>query len=182
MRRNWRLSSPLKIEFTETLMQPHIEHRNDQEKQDFYEIYKGELTNENNNLNQRVIWNIFAQAGLFGAYAGVLGAPKEIKSALFGAQLDLLVWALPVMSLLVGALTIPVIYASIKYMHGVRDDYQQRAGSSPAGRPPLMGRPGSRWLTVLADYTPLLIPSVIVLAWLILLMGQIVNALLNTAS
>jgi hypothetical protein len=162
-------------------MTPHIEDRDDQETQDFYEIYKGELTNENNNLNQRVIWNIFAQAGLYGAYAGVLGAPKESKSAFFGAQLDLLLWALPIMSLLIAVLTIPVIYASIKYMHLLRGDYRRQAGTSPAGRPPIMGRPESGILTLVADYTPLLIPSVIVLSWVVLLIGQIVNALLKAA-
>ncbi|MFP3547014.1 hypothetical protein SB748_26690 [Rhizobium sp. SIMBA_035] len=157
-------------------MPAKIEDHDNSETQDFYQAYKDELTNENNNINQRVIWNIFAQAGLMGAYAGVLAAPKEGKSEMLTAQLDVLVWAIPIMSFLVVLFTLPVVFASLRYMQTVRNDYKKRAGSSPDGRPPLVGRPESGALTLLAEYAPAVIPTVISLAWLVIIVAQVALA------
>ena len=143
----------------------------DEEK--FYNMYKTELQNENNTLNQRVIWNIFAQAGLFGAYASILNAPKDGKNMFFTGQQDALVWILPIMAFLIALFTLPVIGASMLYMQRLRKTFTEKMGDSPIGLPPIMGQPKSHALTTLADFSPLIIPVVIVLAWAVLFFFQL---------
>ena len=69
---------------------------------EYYQFIKQQIDHQDNLVNQRVIWQIIAQAFFFGAYASLMNAPKEAKGPLFDAEQRLLLWLLPLAGLLAG--------------------------------------------------------------------------------
>jgi Trk-type K+ transport system membrane component len=62
---------------------------------EYYQFIKQQIDHQDNLVNQRVIWQIIAQAFFFSAYTSLMNAPKESKGPLFDAEQRLLLWLLP---------------------------------------------------------------------------------------
>lgn len=147
---------------------------------EYYQFIKQQIDHQDNLVNQRVIWQIIAQAFFFGAYASLMNAPKEAKGPLFDAEQRLLLWLLPLAGLLAGLLTYVGIVSSLKtirYLRMLYDDYSH--GKAPTDRssrlyPPMQGPPHlRRW----ASLAPILMPILFALTWLIVL-GRLILATL----
>ena len=105
---------------------------------EYYQFIKQQIDHQDNLVNQRVIWQIIAQAFFFGAYASLMNAPKEAKGPLFDAEQRLLLWLLPLAGLLAGLLTYVGIVSSLKrirYLRMLYDDYSHgKAPTDPSSR------------------------------------------------
>jgi hypothetical protein len=147
---------------------------------EYYQFIKQQIDHQDNLVNQRVIWQIIAQAFFFGAYASLMNAPKEAKGPLFDAEQRLLLWLLPLAGLLAGVLTYVGILSSLKtidYLRKLYDEYSHgKAPTDPSSRlyPPMQGPPHlRRW----ASLAPILMPIVFALTWLIVF-GRLILAVL----
>jgi hypothetical protein len=68
-----------------------------------------------------------------------------------------------------------VTFASIRYMRRIGEDCVQQERISPAGRPPIAGSAKNGFLFTLAEFSPAVIPTVIVVAWTGLIAAEIVS-------
>lgn len=146
---------------------------------EYYQFIKQQIDHQDNLVNQRVIWQIIAQAFFFGAYASLMNAPKEPKGPLFDAEQWLLLWLLPLAGLLAGLLAYVGIVSSLKtieYLRKLYNDYAEKATSDRSSTlyPPIQGPPHLRRLASLA---PIWMPIVFAVTWLIVLGRLIVVAL-----
>jgi hypothetical protein len=147
---------------------------------EYYQFIKQQIDHQDNLVNQRVIWQIIAQAFFFGAYATLMNAPKEAKGPLFDAEQRLLLWVLPMAGLLAGLLTYVGIVSSLKtigYLRKLYDEYSHgKAPTDPSSRlyPPMQGPSHlRRWASV----APILMPIVFALTWVVVL-GRLILAVL----
>ncbi len=131
-----------------------------------YAVFQAHLSHENDNLNQRLFWYLFSQSLLFGAYAASLNGSSTPRSALVGQQQELLVWLLPVTSLLLSCLLYPMIVISVCHMSGLRKQFEAQAGHEIADLPPIHGQPALRRI---GEFAYLTIPLVLTAAWLVML-------------
>jgi hypothetical protein len=121
---------------------------------EYYQFIKQQIDHQDNLVNQRVIWQIIAQAFFFSAYTSLMNAPKESKGPIFDAEQRLLLWLLPLAGFLAGLLTYVGILSSLKtidYLRKLYDEYSH--GKAPkdsssrlyppiprAGTPPAVGK------------------------------------------
>jgi len=147
---------------------------------EYYQFIKQQIDHQDNLVNQRVIWQIIAQAFFFGAFAAVTNAPKEAKGPLFEAAQGLLLWLLPLAGLITGLLAYIVIMASIKTIDYLRNSYEEYSQGKVAPDrssrlyPHIQGPPELRqW----AKWPPICMPIVFVVTWLITLGRLLVAAL-----
>ena len=147
----------------------------EQTKAEYYGLIRGQIEHQDNLVNQRVIWQIISQSFFFGAYASLLNAPKEAKSAFFEAEQILLIWLLPIAGLLAGALTYASIIASLKsieHLHKLYDEYARSRADDVSSKlfPYIQGPPHLlKW----AKVSPTWMPVVFSVAWLLVL-GQLI--------
>jgi hypothetical protein len=113
---------------------------------EYYQFIKQQIDHQDNLVNQRVIWQIIAQAFFFSAYTSLMNAPKESKGPLFDAEQRLLLWLLPLAGFLAGVLTYVGILSSLKtidYLRKLYDEYSHgKAPKDSSSRlyPPIQGR------------------------------------------
>jgi hypothetical protein len=147
---------------------------------EYYQFIKQQIDHQDNLVNQRVIWQIIAQAFFFGAYASLMNAPKEPKGPLFDAEQWLLLWLLPLAGLFAGLLAYVGIVSSLKtieYLRKLYDEYSH--GKATRDRtstlyPPIQGPPHlRRW----ASLPPIWMPIVFAVTWFIVL-GRLILAAL----
>ena len=131
-----------------------------------YPIFQASLSHENDNLNQRLFWYLFSQSLLLGAYCSIVNAPEKARDALFGHQQDLLVYLIPVSSLLTSLILYPMIVISVRHMSSLRCQFEAQPGDKLADLPPIHGDP---LLRRIGDGAYLTIPLVMTGTWLVLL-------------
>ena len=76
---------------------------------ELYRIIRKRIDDEENLLNQRVIWLIFSQSFLVSADAPMLNSPPEPNSPRYGDLPCCLIWLLPALALILSL----IIYASV---------------------------------------------------------------------
>ena len=144
----------------------------DLNRAEFYGLIRSQIDHQDELVNQRVMWQIITQAFFFSAYTSLLNAQKEAKTPMFEAEQLLLIWLLPIAGLLAGALTYVSIIVSIKTIEHLRSLYEEFASQKPPEDnsskwyPYIQGPPH---LTKWGKLTPILMPAVFTLAWLIIL-------------
>jgi hypothetical protein len=146
---------------------------------EYYRLIRSQIEHEDNLVNQRVIWQIISQAFIFGAYATVLGVPKEPKNPFFEGQQQLLVWLLPVIGLSASLLTSAGIRSSVKTISHLAKLYAQYSESkvrdvSTKLYPDIEGPQHVRKLAQLA---PTWIPVVFSFAWCVILLRLLASLL-----
>ena len=147
---------------------------------EYYQFIKQQIDHQDHLVNQRVIWQIIAQAFFFSAYTSLLNAPKEAKAPPFDAEQQLLLWLLPIAGLLTGLVTYAGIVSSIKtiaYLRELYDEYSHgkaRVDASSRLYPPIQGPPHlRRW----ANLAPVLMPIIFAATWLMVIGRLIVAAM-----
>jgi hypothetical protein len=154
----------------------------EQSRAQYYELIRSQIEHHDQLVNQRVTWQIITQAFFFGAYATVLNAQQEAKNPLFEAEQLLLLWLLPVAGLLAGALTYFSIIASLKTIDHLCALYESHSktkepeDASTKLYPNIQGPPH---LVKWAKLTPIWMPVVFTMAWLIIL-GRLAVAFILT--
>ena len=138
-----------------------------------YPIYQGQLSHENDNLNQRTFWYVFSQSFLFGAYASVVNAPQAAKNPLFGKQQDVLLWVIPITAILLSGLIYPLILISVRYMRELSRKFEAIAGPDIDELPPIHGNPSLRRA---GDLVHQALPAVLILIWVGIIASQIRGA------
>ena len=139
---------------------------------ELYGVIRSQIEHENDQVGQRVIWQILTQAFFFGAYATLLNASKEAKNSLFASEQTVLLWLIPTAALLAGVLTYIGILSSLKTIVYLRQLYEGHA-TSEAPRDPscqlypdIQGPPQPRYFAMVS---PAVLPMVFTISWLVVL-------------
>jgi hypothetical protein len=139
---------------------------------ELYSVIRGRIDHEDDLVNQRVLWILLTQAFFFGAYVGLLNAPKEVKNSLFEAEQTLLLWLLPTAALLTGLLAYLGIASSLKSIAYLRHLYEDHVQAKASGDHSTKFYPeiqGPSYLRKLAFLTPAWMPMILIMAWLVVL-------------
>ncbi len=135
-----------------------------------YKVIRPQVEHVDNNLGQRVIWLVIAQSFFFSGFAILINgkASKPEFELIHGALIKIL----PIAALLTVLFTFIDVIASITYMRGLRKKYE----SSMAGDvdldnayPSITGSKGQR---IFMHASPILIPTLFIVLWVILLYVQ----------
>lgn len=144
-------------------------------RMDYYSLIREQLDNENDLLNQRVMWHVVGQSFLFSSYIMLVNAPKEARNEAVEWLHGPMFWLIGVLGLSVSLLTFPAIYSSIAYMRCLREDYERYDVKGQASnRFPAIG--GDKRLRQISYITPLGLPIAFTLAWLISILLQVIAA------
>ena len=135
-----------------------------------YKIIRGQVEHVDNNLGQRVIWLVIAQSFFFGAFASLInGKPPN-------PQLDLmhgaLIKILPIAALLTVLFTFIDVITSIVYMRGLRKKYEASLEDDINVDSAYPNITGSKMQRIFMHASPILIPTLFIILWLILLYVQ----------
>ncbi len=139
---------------------------------ELYGVIRSQIEHENDQVSQRVIWQILTQAFFFGAYASLLNASKEAKNYLFESEQTLLLWLMPTAALFAGVLTYIGILSSLKTIVYLRQLYEghinSQAPRDPSSKlyPAIQGPPPLRYS---AMFSPAALPIVFTISWLVVL-------------
>jgi hypothetical protein len=133
---------------------------------DLYQMHWQIMSRENDNINQKVVWNVITQSFFFTGYAAVLNAPEKAKSPFFAHAQDQLLWILPIAALLALLLMLPSIVSSLAYMRKVNRQFETNLGDQVDYLPPLQKDKG---LLFMAALSPLALPICFMGAWIIIL-------------
>ena len=135
-----------------------------------YKVIRGQVEHVDNNLGQRVIWLVIAQSFFFGAYATLInGKPaKPELDLIHGALIKIL----PIAALLTVLFTFIDVIASIVYMRGLRKKYEDSLSDDIAVDSAYPNITGSKNQRIFMHASPILIPAVFIILWIILLYIQ----------
>ena len=135
-----------------------------------YKVVRGQVEHVDNNLGQRVIWLVIAQSFFFGAYASLInGKPaKPELDLIHGAMIKIL----PIAALLTVLFTFVDVVTSLVYMRGLRKKYEDSLDTDvdiDGAYPSITGSKNQR---VFMHASPILIPMLFIILWIILIYVQ----------
>jgi hypothetical protein len=135
-----------------------------------YKVIRGQVEHVDNNLGQRVIWLVIAQSFFFGAYASLLnGKPaKPELDLIHGAMIKIL----PIAALLTVIFTFVDLVTSVLYMRGLRKKYEASLNADIDIDSSYPSITGSRSQRIFMHSSPILIPMLFIIVWVILLYIQ----------
>ena len=142
----------------------------------YYDRIRSQIEHEDELVNLRVVWQLLVQSFFFSTYATLLNANRETKSAIFEQQQTVLLWLVPSTALLAGLLTCVSVASSLLAIRRLRRLYesyaQERDDDDRSNRlfPPIQG---SGPLRRLGSVSPIGLPVVFIVTWLILLASLI---------
>jgi hypothetical protein len=147
-------------------------------KADYFHLMWQQIQNEDNLVNQRLIWMVFSQSFLFSAFATIMNAPEKPKNIIFSHLQDGLVWLLPCIAIIAGGLVYLSILTSLANIKHLRQAYEAYPeDQSIQAFPPIQSTPIVRWF---AAFPPTLLPLVFILTWLLIFVARLM--LSNTSS
>ncbi len=135
-----------------------------------YKVIRGQVEHVDNNLGQRVIWLVIAQSFFFGAYASLING-KPVKPELDPTHVAL-IRVLPIAALLTVLFTFIDVITSLVYMRGLRKKYEDSLNSDldiDSAYPSITGSKSQR---TFMHASPILIPTLFIIIWIILLYVQ----------
>lgn len=133
----------------------------------YYSIVRGQIEHEDNLIGQRLSWFVAAQAFLFTAYAITVSNSGPNHVPLIIERMHLLLWLIPMTSILTCVLIYVAILAGILAMADLRRLYQKHADfEAVTGLPPVLG---FRQAQIMGQVAPMLVPLVFFTVWVILL-------------
>ncbi len=135
-----------------------------------YKVIRGQVEHVDNNLGQRVIWLVIAQSFFFGAYATLInGKPaKPELDLIHGAMIKIL----PISALLTVCFTFIDVITSVIYMRGLRKKYESSLDKDIDMDGAYPSITGSKAQRIFMHTSPILIPSLFIILWIILLYVQ----------
>jgi hypothetical protein len=135
---------------------------------DLYKVIRGQIENQNDALNQRVIWLVIAQSFFFSGYAiMVTGNPaaepmKQIQ--------HYMLYVFPIASLLILAVSYIDILCGLLYLTRLRKHYDTDRPKEDEKFPPIAGWENLRHLQYAS---PVIIPVILFFIWAFILMQKI---------
>jgi hypothetical protein len=137
----------------------------------YYRIIRSQIEHEDNLINQRLSWFVAAQAFLFSAYAILLNAPSQLRVAGFGTQQEILFFLIPVVAIGMSVIIYITITASMLATGNLRRLLKTHMTEKDrALLPPVQGH---RQTLLLGQASPILIPFLFMISWIMLLIKSI---------
>jgi hypothetical protein len=133
----------------------------------FYEIIRSQIEHEDNLINQRLSWFVASQAFLFSAYAILLNAPSQVRLEPFARQQELLFSLIPLVAIGVSILIYITIIAAMLATANLRRFLKAHMNENDSALlPPVQGY---RQTLLLGQASPILIPFLFMVSWIVLL-------------
>jgi hypothetical protein len=143
-------------------------------KADYYQLIRGRIENENELINQRLIWMVFSQSFMFSAFVMLANAPEKAKNPVMSSQQDLLMWIIPGIALFSSGLIYVGLIASMVSAKGFRHLYDEYPTDDTVSfHPPLQNVHWIRWFSVLP---PIILPVLFMGTWLFIMLNQIIQS------
>ena len=135
-----------------------------------YKVVRPQVEHVDNNLGQRVIWLVIAQSFFFGGFASLInGKPaKPELDLVHGALIKLL----PIAALLTVIFSFIDVIASIYYMRSLRKKYEASLNDDVSMDSAYPNITGSKTQRIFMHASPILIPMLFIVLWIILLYVQ----------
>jgi hypothetical protein len=135
-----------------------------------YKVIRGQVEHVDNNLGQRVIWLVIAQSFFFGAYATLINGKPAMPelNMIHGALIKIL----PIAALLTVTFTFIDVVTSIIYMKNLRKKYETSLNDDIDSDADYPNITGSKTQRIFMHTSPILIPSLFIILWIILLYVQ----------
>jgi hypothetical protein len=133
----------------------------------YYQIIRSQIEHEDNLINQRLSWFVASQAFLFSAYAILLNAPSQVREEGFATQREILFFLIPLVAIGVSILIYITVIAAMLAMANLRRLLKTHLDDS-ALLPPVQGY---RQTFLLGQATPILIPFLFMISWIVLLIN-----------
>ena len=131
---------------------------------DWYHTVRDQIQHEDSLIMQRLAWLMAAQSFLFTAYAIIANASPQPRNPVLVKQQDLLFTIIPGVACLSSVLIYSSVIAGILVQNRLRDAYATQV--APAGDfPEIQGSRLTLWLGLVS---PILLPLVFLIAWLII--------------
>lgn len=137
---------------------------------DFYQLIHGQISNEDNSMNQRVNWLIISQSFFFSGFATLLSSPPKPEDDGYANLHDLLLWIIPGISLITSLLIYVGILTSLVYMASLRQSFQTYPSDNTTKHfPPIQGTTTARRM---AQLPAIAVPLLFICTWVVLLIQQ----------
>jgi len=130
---------------------------------DWYHIIREQIQHEDNLIVQRLSWLMAVQSFLFTGYAIIANASPQPRNPLSAKQQDLLFNIIPGVACVSDLLIYGSVIAGVLALGRLRHAYATHVASA-GGFPEIQGSRLTRWLGVAS---PILLPLVFLIAWLI---------------
>ena len=131
---------------------------------DWYHTVRDQIQHEDSLIMQRLAWLMAAQSFLFTAYAIIANASPQPRNPVLVKQQDLLFTIIPGVACLSVVLIYCSVIAGILVQNRLREAYATHV--APAGNFPEIQ--GSRLTLLLGLASPILLPLVFLIAWLVI--------------
>ncbi len=131
---------------------------------DWYHTIRDQIQHEDILIVQRLSWLMAAQSFFFTGYAIIANAAPQARNPLLAKQQDLLFNIIPAVACISDILIYCSVIAGVRALYRLRRAYATHV-SSVKGFPEIQGSQLTRWLGIAS---PLLLPLVFLIAWLIL--------------
>jgi hypothetical protein len=130
---------------------------------DWYRTIRDQIQHEDNLIVQRLSWLMAAQSFFFTGYAIIANANPQARNALLAKQQDLLFNIIPAVACISDILIYCSVIAGALALYRLRRAYATHV-ASVGGFPEIQGSRVTRWLGIAS---PLFLPLVFLIAWLI---------------
>jgi hypothetical protein len=130
---------------------------------DWYRTIRDQIQHEDNLIVQRLAWLMAAQSFFFTGYAIVANAAPQPRNPLLAKQQDLLFNMIPAVACISDVLIYCSVIAGVLALYRLRRAYATHV--APVGNFPEIH--GSRLTRGLGIASPILLPLVFLIAWLI---------------
>jgi hypothetical protein len=138
---------------------------------DYYQIIRSQIEHEDNLINQRLSWFVAAQAFLFSAYAILLNAPSQVRLQSFATQQEILFSLIPLVAIGVSILIYITVFAAMLATANLRRLLKtDMSEKDSALLPPVQGY---RQTLLLGQASPLLMPFLFLVGWIVLLIKSL---------
>ena len=131
---------------------------------EWYRTIRDQIQHEDNLIMQRLAWLMAAQSFFFTGYAIVATATLQPRDPLLARQLDLLFNIIPAVACISDILIYCSVIAGVLALYRLRRAYASHVAA--AGNFPEIDQ-GSRFIRWLGFASPILLPLVFLIAWLI---------------
>ena len=133
----------------------------------YYQIIRSQIEHEDNLINQRLSWFVASQAFLFSAYAILLNAPSQVRLQSFATQQNILFSIIPVVAIGMSILIYITVIAALLAMANLRRLLESHMKEEESALlPPVQGY---RQTFLLGQASPVLIPFLFIISWIVLL-------------
>jgi hypothetical protein len=137
----------------------------------YYQIIRSQIEHEDNLINQRLSWFVAAQAFLFSAYAILLNAPSQVRLQSFATQQEILFILIPLVAIGVSILIYITVIAAMLATANLRRLLKTHMNEKDSALlPPVQGH---RQTLLLGQASPILIPFLFMISWIVLLIKSL---------